>query len=711
MAASVKYAGSNPTLWYDASKYDPNNLLASVNQINGLYMTPGTEGGLTQNFGDRSVEQAYNAPTAPYIITSNGTKKFLSGDATSGYTFTDNYNDPSGKSEKDQMGVTYKYDPRTGTAIPTATQGYYQPSDWVSQYRPILQNLAPVLLAGVGGAYAAGAGEAGGAAGATELSGMDLAADAAVGTGNNISYAGGALGGGGAGAAGGAGEVSGMDLAADAGAGTGNNISYAGSQLGGAGGATSSVANTGSDAHFYNNPTAAEGGLGNMGGAGTATIPTVNLGSDPTFLDALKQGGSKLADWVAKNPQQAAGLAGAIGGLGGSGSGGNGDTSGGGALSHAVAAQDMGKAAKYGYTGFTPGTFTPRAGHSQLSNAVNVNDPSAAMFGVGRTPTYYKVPGMADGGSVDDVNLWSGDERAYPSAELPAAYADTPASQGGYHDPQYGDNSDVRPWYAPATDWLNKLGSGDKGAQKQMVLGMGALGLIASLLNKNRAPGFRSVADMQAGLGHNAPMSAANQARMDNYFNTPAAHYVPPPAPQVLVARADGGRIEPKVGTRGPVRTGGTGGGLSPEALRLLAQAEGGSPQPSGVGALPANPVTDPAAITAARMRSAGLAHGGQPGGSPVVEFNPMAHGSRVPGDGPGQTDSVAAALAPGEYVFDADTVSALGDGNNAAGANVLDRFREQLRAHKRSAPVSDIPPQAKSPLAYLAAAKQKGVK
>jgi hypothetical protein len=67
-----------------------------------------------------------------------------------------------------------------------------------------------------------------------------------------------------------------------------------------------------------------------------------------------------------------------------------------------------------------------------------------------------------------------------------------------------------------------------------------------------------------------------------------------------------------------------------------------------------------------------------------------------------GQDDVVPANLAGGEYVFDADTVSALGDGNNAAGARKLDAQRENIRAHKRSAPKNKIPPRAKSPEAYL---------
>jgi hypothetical protein len=62
--------------------------------------------------------------------------------------------------------------------------------------------------------------------------------------------------------------------------------------------------------------------------------------------------------------------------------------------------------------------------------------------------------------------------------------------------------------------------------------------------------------------------------------------------------------------------------------------------------------------------------------------------------------------LADGEYVIDAETVAQLGNGSNKAGAKMLDEFRENIRAHKRSAPTHKIPPKSKSPLAYLKGAK-----
>lgn len=73
-----------------------------------------------------------------------------------------------------------------------------------------------------------------------------------------------------------------------------------------------------------------------------------------------------------------------------------------------------------------------------------------------------------------------------------------------------------------------------------------------------------------------------------------------------------------------------------------------------------------------------------------------------VQGSDGGQSDLVDAKLSAGEYVLDAETVSALGDGNTQAGIAKLDELRAKLREQKRSAPTQDIPPQAQGPLSYM---------
>jgi hypothetical protein len=104
-------------------------------------------------------------------------------------------------------------------------------------------------------------------------------------------------------------------------------------------------------------------------------------------------------------------------------------------------------------------------------------------------------------------------------------------------------------------------------------------------------------------------------------------------------------------------------------------------------------------------MAKGGQAHeGGE--GEHIPEFVTGATGHYVRGRGDGQSDDIPAMLADGEYVFDASTVSTLGNGSSDAGAKLLDAFRESLREHTRSAPADKIPPKA-SPLEYMKEALQ----
>ena len=74
--------------------------------------------------------------------------------------------------------------------------------------------------------------------------------------------------------------------------------------------------------------------------------------------------------------------------------------------------------------------------------------------------------------------------------------------------------------------------------------------------------------------------------------------------------------------------------------------------------------------------------------------------------DGASRGKPVPAKIADGEYVFPAAFVTALGGGDNKKGAKLLDEMRVELRMHKRAAPTSKIPPKAESPLDYLKMAK-----
>jgi len=119
-----------------------------------------------------------------------------------------------------------------------------------------------------------------------------------------------------------------------------------------------------------------------------------------------------------------------------------------------------------------------------------------------------------------------------------------------------------------------------------------------------------------------------------------------------------------------------------------------------------------PALTKAVRQR---MASGGQPHqttyhpeaklGDHIFRTGGPSH--YVDGKGDGQSDDIPAMLAKNEYVFDADTVAQLGNGSSEAGAKLLDKFREAVRRHKRSAPDDKIPPKAKKLTSYLKEAER----
>ena len=108
-------------------------------------------------------------------------------------------------------------------------------------------------------------------------------------------------------------------------------------------------------------------------------------------------------------------------------------------------------------------------------------------------------------------------------------------------------------------------------------------------------------------------------------------------------------------------------------------------------------------------MPPAGMKRGGLPEWSNVPITNGRLNfrqGAAVHGAGDGQSDDIPAMLADGEYVLDAELVAQIGNGSTKAGAQALDRFRENIRAHKRSAPINKIPPKTKALTSYLKGAR-----
>ena len=77
---------------------------------------------------------------------------------------------------------------------------------------------------------------------------------------------------------------------------------------------------------------------------------------------------------------------------------------------------------------------------------------------------------------------------------------------------------------------------------------------------------------------------------------------------------------------------------------------------------------------------------------------------TQIPHKKEGGSNPVPAKIADGEYVFPSAFVTALGGGDNKRGAEILDGLRTKLRAHKRGAPLDKIPPKAKDPIEYIKA-------
>lgn len=89
--------------------------------------------------------------------------------------------------------------------------------------------------------------------------------------------------------------------------------------------------------------------------------------------------------------------------------------------------------------------------------------------------------------------------------------------------------------------------------------------------------------------------------------------------------------------------------------------------------------------------------------GAPMGGMAQMERGDEpgpVEGPGDGTSDSVPAMLSKDEYVWDAQVVSALGNGSSEAGAKILDEARKKIMMHKFGK--KGFPPDAKPLESYL---------
>jgi hypothetical protein len=225
------------------------------------------------------------------------------------------------------------------------------------------------------------------------------------------------------------------------------------------------------------------------------------------------------------------------------------------------------------------------------------------------------------------------------------------------------------------------------------------------LLRNLNAPGFNPV--NEGDYGYETPAATTEAPKMASgglsSMSTPVASYYTFGQPADILANL-GMRPQPpqnppemnaQVGQQQPPQQAQQQGLPQQMPPQMAQQTPQGMPQQ---GMMPQQQGMPPP------MRKGGLPHVSN---VPLVQGRmDFRNGSAVHGEGDGQSDDIPAMLADGEYVIDAETVAQIGNGSTKAGAQALDKFRENIRSHKRSAPVNKIPPKTKALTSYL-----KGVK
>lgn len=96
---------------------------------------------------------------------------------------------------------------------------------------------------------------------------------------------------------------------------------------------------------------------------------------------------------------------------------------------------------------------------------------------------------------------------------------------------------------------------------------------------------------------------------------------------------------------------------------------------------------------------------------NPSLNLSPlrmMATGGYLNGSDDGQADTIPAKLSDGEYILPSDIISHIGNGNNDAGARVVDKMIKNIRIHKNVNPPGvkgakgKLPPKTKPIVEYI---------
>lgn len=370
-----------------------------------------------------------------------------------------------------------------------------------------------------------------------------------------------------------------------------------------------------------------------------------------------------------------------------------------------------------------------------------------------------ETPKFEDGGSYD----WSGYDYSDPFYD--SGYSDYSGSDYGYTDDtsSWGGMQDYYPSYDEAgydNSWQDSLDYGwDNYQPESDAWSMGDSGQYE--WNGDYGQGYNDYVDSNywdnGGWGQDQTFSDyyggteqwSPYTDMNTYTGAQSPYSEEPSyfnQQQYLGSDANYGWTDPS----DPYNTAGTLGrpnmsaGMGAQQGAMGSMGAQGAQQGAapGAGAAPKSPTApkapgqgqeeDPSSILAMKNLTPGIvggaaptqnidlswkAHGGSvgyaEGGYAQGGLNFMSEGGMgdhyVQGDTPGDgtEDDVNAKLSNGEFVIPADIVAALGNGDNEAGASVLDEFLKVVREHKQENG-GELPPDSKGALAYVAQAQQE---
>lgn len=263
---------------------------------------------------------------------------------------------------------------------------------------------------------------------------------------------------------------------------------------------------------------------------------------------------------------------------------------------------------------------------------------------------------------------------------------------------------------------------GNLDLSKLIKIGTGLGGVFAAYQKNKAAAAAKSQQLGQAQVSQAAQTwTPAQAASANNYFGgtqnrtlvNPSAQgissIVPASVTRPQVGYAKGGSVKDDISADNPIFAhilasilAGQGGVQTPsDAASLLPLgASGVRPSDNGRGLVPVSSLANtlPLVVNNGNDPEYPVATKSMADGGALAATSPdgtLSHGTYglVTGPGDGQSDSIPINAAAGEYMMDAETVSMLGNGDNNAGAQALDAWREALRTHKRDAAPDQIAP------------------